>query len=247
MSAWCGLRLVMGQFTLERRLSLVGSARQHQAKECSSREPVATCQDSRKVWERKDLHPVSDKRYDLITHITLFLSSAPIFHRVILGPGCHGGTRLCCYSLLKACGWSREACENVERERERESERAPRSLLGQWTRKRTVVSFSSICRLIINVSHGPVGWEWNYTIQTASYACMDVCTVVVLRGQVLLYSGYLFSDAIGCRSVHLLATFFFFFFVFVFNFLKKEKKCWFFCFRTSSCTDRLLDWYAIKI
>lgn len=48
--------------------------------------------------------------------------------------------------------------------------------------------------------------------QHRMYACMDVCTVVVLRGQVLLYSGYLFSDAIGCRSVHLLATFFFFFF-----------------------------------
>lgn len=28
---------------------------------------------------------------------------------------------------------------------------------GQWTRKRTVVSFSSIRRQIINVSHGPVG------------------------------------------------------------------------------------------
>jgi hypothetical protein len=24
-------------------------------------------------------------------------------------------------------------------------------------------------------------------------------------------------------------------------------KCWVFCFRSSSCTDRLLDWYATKI
>ncbi len=219
MSAWCGLRLVMGQFTLERRLSLVGSARQHQAKECSSREPVATCQDSRKIWERTYLHPVSDKRYDLITHITLFLSSAPIFHRVSLGPGCHGGTRLCCYSLLKACGWSGEACENGERERERET---PGRSLGNGLESVLWFPFHPIRRLIINVSHGPVGWEGNYTIQTASYAWMDVCTVVVLRGQVLLYSGYLFSDAIGCRSVHLLATFFCLFLFLIFFFKEKS-------------------------
>jgi len=47
--------------------------------------------------------------------------------------------------------------------------------------------------------------------QHRMYACMHVCTVVVLRGQVLLYSGYLFSDAIGCRSVHLWPLFFFLF------------------------------------
>jgi hypothetical protein len=143
-------------------------------------EPVATCQDSRKGWERKDLHPVSHKRYDLITHITLFLSSAPIFQWVILGPGAGGGTRLCCCSLLKACGWWSGEVLWEGRERERESVCvcvcAQRRSFGQWTRKRTVVSFSSIRRQIINVSHGPVGWEGNYTIQKhRMYACMHVC------------------------------------------------------------------------
>jgi hypothetical protein len=206
-------------------------------------EPVATCQDSRKGWERKDLHPVSHKRYDLITHITLFLSSAPIFQWVILGPGAGGGTRLCCCSLLKACGWwSGEVLwEGRERERERVCVCvcAPRGApLGNGLESVLWFLFHPfvdrlLTYLMVLLDEKAITPSRSIV---CTHACMYVCTVVVLRGQVLLYSGYLFSDAIGCRSVHLLATFFLFIFL----------KCWFFCFRSSSCTDRLLDWYATK-